>query len=69
MARDEVQVAWWLRRVWPDGRFGEPYSLAEVAGDRDSGFLRLAVADWNVWALWTEPGAEKRVAVAKMSLR
>jgi hypothetical protein len=69
MARDEGQVAWWLRRVWPDGRRGEPYALAEVAGDRDSGFLRLAVADWHVWALWTEPGAEKRVAVAKMSLR
>jgi hypothetical protein len=69
MARDEGQVAWWLRRVWPDGRLGEPYALAEVAGDRDSGFLRLAVADWHAWALWTEPGAEKRVAVARMLLR
>lgn len=69
MARDEGQVAWWLRRVWPDGRLGEPYALAQVAGDRDSGFLRLAVADDCVWALWTEPGATKRVVVARMSLR
>ncbi|MEQ1893230.1 MAG: hypothetical protein ABL998_11845, partial [Planctomycetota bacterium] len=69
MARDEGKVAWWLRRVWPDGRLGEPYALAQIAGDRDSGFLRLTVADGCVWALWTETGATKRVAVAKMSLR
>lgn len=68
MAREEGQSAWWLRRVWPDGRLGEPYALAEVPGSRDSGFLRLAVADGAVWALWTEPGEAQRVALAKMTL-
>jgi len=68
MAREEGQSAWWLRRVWPDGRLGEPYALAEVPGSRDSGFLRLAVADGAVWALWTEPGEAQRVALAKMAL-
>ena len=67
MAREEGRAAWWLRRVWPDGRLGEPYALGEVAGSRDSGFLRLAVADGAAWALWTEPGAPPHVAVARMT--
>ena len=69
MGREEGRVAWFLRRVWPDGTLGAIHALAEVAGDRDAGFLRLAVADGFAWALWTEPGAEKRVQVAKMSVR
>jgi hypothetical protein len=69
MGREEGRVAWYVRRVWPDGRRGEIHELAEVSGDRDAGFLRLAVVEEHAWALWTETGATKRVAVAKMSLR
>jgi len=69
MGREEGRASWLLRRVWPDGKRGEIHQLAEISGDRDAGFLHLAVADGHAWALWTEPGAEKKVQVAKMSVR
>lgn len=58
-----------LRRVAPDGRLGEPVTVAETSYARSSGFPRMAVSGEEVVFAWTDPADPPRVrtAVAPLS--
>ncbi|HEU0300036.1 MAG TPA: sialidase family protein [Longimicrobium sp.] len=57
-----------VRRVGPDGRMGEPRTVAASSSTRSSGFPRMVPAGDDVVFAWTAPGQPARVRVARMPL-
>ncbi|MBW3571339.1 MAG: glycoside hydrolase [Gemmatimonadetes bacterium] len=57
-----------IRRVSPDGRMGEPHTVAGSSSARSSGFPRMVPAGDDLVFAWTSPGAPSTVRAARLSL-
>lgn len=62
----EAQVR--VRRVGPDGRMGEPRTVAGSSAARSSGFPRMVPAGEHLVFAWTAPGEQSVVRAARMPL-
>ena len=56
------------RRVTPQGRAGEPATIAASSASRASGFPRLTLSGDRVYFAWTEPTRPSAVRVARMAI-
>jgi hypothetical protein len=61
LADKEAQVR--LRRLAPDGKAGQPLTLASTSASRNSGFPRMAISGGNLYVAWVEEGEVSRVRV------
>jgi hypothetical protein len=57
-----------VRRVGPDGKMGEPRTVAGSSSARSSGFPRMVPAGENLVFAWTAPGEPSMVRAARMPL-
>lgn len=57
-----------IRRVGPDGRMGEPRTLAASASTRSTGFPRMVRAGDQVVFAWTGPGTPSTLHAARLAL-
>jgi thiol-disulfide isomerase/thioredoxin len=64
-ARERASVR--VRRVAPDGRAGEPVTIAATSATRDAGFARMVRVGDDVLIAWTEPGAPSRIHAARVA--
>lgn len=62
----EAQVR--IRRVAPDGKMGEPRTVAGSSSARSSGFPRMVPAGDHLVFAWTAPGEPSRVRAARVAL-
>jgi hypothetical protein len=66
MGKTEAAVR--VRRVGPDGRMGEPRTLAASTSARSTGFPRMVRAGDDVVFAWTGPGKPSTLHAARMAL-
>ncbi|MEK7401355.1 MAG: exo-alpha-sialidase [Gemmatimonadota bacterium] len=57
-----------VRRVTPQGRAGEPVTIAASSAARASGFPRLTLSGDRVYFAWTQPTRPSTVRVARVAL-
>jgi hypothetical protein len=57
-----------VRRVSPQGRAGEPVTIAASSSERTSGFPRLTISGDRVYFAWTQPTRPSTVRVARVAL-
>lgn len=64
----ETEAAVRVRRVGPDGRMGEPRTLAASTSARSTGFPRMVRAGDDLVFAWTGPGKPSTLHAARMAL-
>ena len=56
-----------VRKVWPDGRTDDDFTIADTTSGRASGFPRMVCFGSDVLIAWTDSSQPPRVRVAKFS--
>ena len=62
------QAAVRVRKVTPNGRAGEPITIATSSAARASGFPRMALTGGDVMFAWTVPGRPSAIKVARRAV-